>query len=352
MTALAAGEEPSRHDRVRLAARDGLTHLGLRAWGPLVRLGTAVDRTSRQVVKARVRATSGWSWVAVKVVLEPGQATKAAFAWEHQVARNLHALAAGLVRDGDLPHNPIMPVLHDKPVDLGNALVAVARFVPGTGSAVTAERWGETVGLLHVLGVMPAALRLLTTHPATNALSGLTAAPFLHALNRPDHPFRNQQDLITEFVHTLKDRVLHAVRLDPDPLMIHRDLHALNCIDTREGGVVIDWQEAGWGNRSDDFAWMYLAVNRFGAPARILEIAKRAYARATRGACPTDEQIEASGQVRELLCLGFSLQNAYRSPQHLQECLTELSILTDPRASTDPWRMLFNPAIFMPGVVA
>jgi hypothetical protein len=134
-------------------------------------------------------------------------------------------------------------------------------------------------------------------------------------------------------------------------LLAHRDFHALNCIPTDNGGMAIDWQEAGWGNRADDFAWTHLFVERCGGNEKIMKTAKNAYARVTQRACPSDEQIRASGQVRELLCLGFSLQNAYRSPRHLDECRIELPILRDQNARTAQWQMLFNPALFEPGLV-
>jgi hypothetical protein len=285
------------------------------------------------------------------VVLDPNASVARSFAWEHQVARTLGDLAERMVGDGHLPANPIVRVLHETPIDLGDALASVSRFVPGTGAPLTARRWAETLALLHRIGSTPTALDLLRTHPATNALAGLNAETFLDALDRPDHPFRNCEHLVLELAHALQERTMHALDLDPTPLLAHRDLHPLNCINTIDGVVVIDWQEAGWGNRSDDFAWTHLQVTRYAASPKIMDEAKRAYRHATGGTCPTDEQIEASGQVRELLCLGYSIQNAHRSPEHLAQALAELPILADPNARTQPWRALFNPAIFTPGLL-
>lgn len=338
-------------DRVTEGVIVALDVLGMHLLSPLENLETATNRVSRRVVRAMVATTFGRDNVAIKVVLDPSEATAALFAWEHRVTRVLGAIADGLVRDREIPRNPVVQALHDEPIDLGDAIVAVARFVPGSGSPLTAQRWGETLGLLHIIGSTDPALELLKSRPVTNALSGLTAEAFLAALDRPGHPFRNNEELVTAFAHTLRERTMYALQLDPEPILAHRDLHPLNCINAPEGGVAIDWQEAGWGNRSDDFSWIHVLVNRFGGSRKLLEDAKRAYDHVAQGLCPSDEQIEASGQQRELLCLGFSIQNAHRSPQHLAEAIAELPILKNRNARTGKWQTLFNPAIFEPGLV-
>ncbi len=149
-------------------------------------------------------------------------------------------------------------------------------------------------------------------------------------------------------MRALRSRARLALDLDPVPLLVHRDLHALNCLPTDEGPVVIDWQDAGWGSRSDDFAWTYLLEHRLQHPPAILDTALRAYADIT-GRHPTRAQITASGQVRELLCLAYSIQNADRSLRHRQESRRELPILADPTAATPRWQLLFNPALADPG---
>ncbi|MCE0540728.1 aminoglycoside phosphotransferase family protein [Kineosporia rhizophila] len=204
---------------------------------------------------------------------------------------------------------------------------------------------------MHTLGSTPRALALLREHRATNLLFGLRAQALLEALSRPGHPFHAQRGLGLRFAQVLQERAGRALALDPHPLLVHRDFHPLNCINAPGGPVAIDFQDAGWGNRSDDFAWLHLAVRRFQGPPALLEHARRAYASATGGACPSLEQIEASGQVLEMLFLGFSLMNADRGPAYLNECLTELPILNDPRAVTRPWQMLNNPTILTPGLV-
>lgn len=342
---------PSALPRARAGAQLALTALGLRSEGPFDPLPSGEGRPGRQAVRATVATAHGRAEVAIKVVLDPSASAARSFAWEHQVARMMGGVAERMVRDGDLLTNPIVRVLHDEPIDLGDALAAVSRFAPSTGAPLTARRWAETLALLHCIGSTPTAVDLLRTHPVTNALAGLNAETFLNALDLPGHPFRNRRSLVLELAYALKERTLYALDLDPTPLLVHRDLHPRNCINTIEGVVVIDWQEAGWGNRSDDFAWTYLLVNRYAGSPKIMDEAKRAYRNATGGTCPTDEQIKASGQVRELLCLGYSIQNAHRSPEHLAEALVELPILADPNARTRPWRALFNPAIFTPGLL-
>jgi hypothetical protein len=297
-------------------------------------------------------AGRGASWdVAVKVLLHPDDVAREAFTWEHTVARELHQIAARRHEGRGAPRNPVVRMLHPVPIDLGDACVAVSQFVTGTGDPLRADSWARTLGLLHQIGCTPAALALLNEHRATNVLFGLRADSMLEALQRPGHPFRDDATLVQEFARTLRERAMRAISLDPEPLLAHRDFHPLNCINSPSGPVAIDWQDAGWGNRSDDFAWLHLGVRRFGLPGEALRIARKAYAASTGGICPSPEQIEASGQVLELLCLGFSIMNAHQSPQYLQECLTELPILADPNAATRPWQMLNNPAIFTPGLV-
>jgi hypothetical protein len=339
-------------DRARNVAQRALRVLGVPPEAPPVHLPTAIDRPTRQVLRAGVATGFGSRDVVVRVVLDPDHEAADSFGWEHRVARVLGDVADGLVRDGTIGWNPVVPVLHAEPVDLGDALATVCRFVPGSRAPLTAARWGQTLAVLHTIGSTRPALGLLRTRPVTNVLAGLSADGLLAALERPGHPFRHDTWLAVEFARALRERALRAVQLDPVPLLAHRDLHALNCVNALTGPLAIDWQESGWGSRSDDFAWLHLQVTRFAGPTGILQNARRAYARAGGGTCPTAEQIEAAGQVRELLCLGFSIQNADRSPMHLRECLTELPVLTDPGARTATWRLLFNPAVFRPGLVA
>jgi Ser/Thr protein kinase RdoA (MazF antagonist) len=147
-------------------------------------------------------------------------------------------------------------------------------------------------------------------------------------------------------VEALRERVIRAVDADPVPLLVHRDLHPLNIVAGPHGPVALDWAEAGWGNRSDDFAWLHVAVTRFGAPLSVLEEARAGYEDVAPGRCPSIEQIRAAGRVRELICLAFSIQNAALSPDHRHEAQIELPILDDPDATTPPWTPLFNRAAF------
>ncbi|GAB3259926.1 phosphotransferase [Kineosporia babensis] len=289
--------------------------------------------------------------MAVKVLLDPDDAAKEAFAWEHSVARHLHQIAGSHPEVHAGRRNPVVQMLHAEPIDLGDACVAVSLFVDASGDPLTVASWAQTLGILHQIGCMPEALDLLEDHRATNVLFGLRADSMLEALNRPGHPFHDDAGLVREFALTLRERTMRAIRVDPQPLLVHRDFHPLNCINASGGPVAIDWQDASWGNRSDDFAWLHLAVRRFDRPVLMLRIAQHAYTAATDGICPSQEQIEASGQVLELLCLGFSIMNADQGPEYLQECLTELPILSEANAVTGPWRMLNNPAIFAPGLV-
>lgn len=349
--------------RLADSAGAALKCLGMSPVRPLVSLATAPGRPQRQAVRATVHSRhhlghlcgrhsgEGLLDVAVRVLFDPDAAAAERFAWEHRVGRVLGGIASGLVRRGVIHRNPLPGVLHPAPIAAGEALVSVSRFVPESPAPVTAGVWGETLGLLHVIGSTPEAMDLLATRPVANTLAGLDADKFLQALDRPGHPLRKRTDLVLSFARVLRERALRAVRLDPEPVLAHRDLHALNCVNAPGGGVAIDWQEAGWGSRSDDFAWTHVLVSRFGGSRRILDAARRAYARASHGRCPTDEQITAAGQVRELLCLGFSIQNAYISPDHLAEFLVELPVLDDPDARTGTWRALFNPAIVDPGLV-
>jgi hypothetical protein len=319
--------------------------------GP-VRLPTTVGRSWRQAVRVTVCVRRRVRDVAVRVVLDPTTEQAAAMAWEHRVHREFGDMAAHLTRRGTIRRNPVVGVLHRDPVTVPGAIVTVSRYVEQAVDGITAQRWGETLALLHVLGSTPRAQRLMQVRPVTNTLVGLTADALLAAIRRPGHPLHGRPEVVALFAHALRERALHAVRLDPNPVLAHRDLHALNCVNGPTGGMAIDWQETAWGNRSADFAWLHLQVRRYGGSPALLETARDAYARVAPRSCPTPEQITAAGQVRELVFLGFSILNADRGPEHRDELLVELPILHDPDAATGRWRMLFNPAVFQPGLVA
>jgi len=342
--------------RIHAAARAALAELGLRVVGDLHSLPTAWDRPLRQVVQARVvPALSGATAlrpteVAVKVLLEPTGAQIAAFAQEHDLPRVLGRIADDLVARGEISHNPVIRSLHARPIHLPGARAAVTDFVR-SGGPLDAGTWGQAVGLLHRIGSAPAARRRLRAVTATNTLAGLRAPDLVAAFARPGHPFHGRTDLALHFARTLHERARRALELDPVPLLAHRDLHALNCLSTRSGPMVLDWQEAGWGSRSDDWAWLYLTVSRLGGSPRLLHEARAGYRAAGNEICPSDEQIAAAGHVRELICLGFSLQKAGCSPRHRREALNQLPVLRDPQAPTRRWRLLHNPAIASPGIV-
>lgn len=337
--------------RVGGSAVKALGLLGLQPSSRLVKLPTAPDRPHRQAVRVTTTAQGGVRDVTIRIVLDPTKSTAAGFAWEQRVQRIFGEVAEELILSGVIKRNPIAPVLHDNLLAVPGALVTVSSFVPASAAPLTADRWGETLALLHLIGATLQARELMTGRPAANTLTGLHAGMFALAVQRPDHPLRGQTDLVLSFARTMRERAMHALLLDPEPVLAHRDLHALNCISTPDGGMAIDWQEASWGNRSGDFAWVYLQVKRFGGSPRLLESARRAYSRVSHD-CPTNEQIAASGHVRELVLLGYSMQNAYKSLAHLREYLVELPVLRDAEAITAPWQLLFNPAVFEPGLVA
>lgn len=335
--------------RAQIVARRALHDLGLRTTGALVELPTAPARGHRRVLRCVVGGSTQRQ-VTIRVALNPNPVTAASFAWEHQVMRTMWEAAADLVGSGAITFNPVTPVLHLAPIQVGADLATISQFVPGTGEPITADQWGELLATLHMIGSTAPVLELLKTRPATNILAGLDADTFLRALAQPGHPFQGKDDLVLEFVRTLEQRALYALSLDPEPLLGHRDLHALNCVPTRQGAVAIDWQETGWASRADDFAWVHLQVARYSGHPQILADARRAYTRIA-GFCPTVSQVEAAGHVRQMLCLGYSIQNAQRSPAHFAEALVELPILWDPQARTRPWQALFNPGLFRPGLV-
>jgi hypothetical protein len=319
---------------------------------PLVSLPTPALRPSRQVVHARVGGAARWREVAVRLAIRPDAAAADELCWEHRVGQVFAGVAERLHRDGVIVRNPVVGPIPDAPIRVGADLATVWQFVPASAGPLTAAGWGETLGLLHVIGSSPEAFALLAERRRPNVLAGLDADVLLARLADPAHPFHGRRRLVQRWARTLRARAAESLRLDPQLLLVHRDLHPLNCVPTSTRGVIaIDWQDAGWGSRSDDFAWLHLLVRRFGGNPRILATARQAYADVT-GTSPTPEQIAAAGHVRELVFLGYSILNAYRSPVYLAECLTELPVLAGPHVRTGPWRLLFNPDALAPGLVA
>jgi hypothetical protein len=295
--------------------------------------------------------------VVLKLVLDPSPDEARCLVWEHRVTRAVHGIGEALRAAGRIGHNPVPHVPHEAPDRLLGlsrgrardgrpswALVSAREYVPLAG-VMTAREWGRLTGLLHVVGSAPAALDLVAAQP-TGVLFGLDAEAFLRAVAAPGHPYHARGDILLALARTLRRRAERAVDADPLPLLVHRDLHPLNIVAGPAGPVAVDWAQAGWGTRSDDFAWLHVAVTRFGAPRRVLDEVRAGYEETGPGPCPTPEQITAAGQVRELICLAFSILRAGTSPAHLREARVELPILDDPDALTPRWTPLFNPALF------
>lgn len=333
-----------------------LSGIGLGRCGPVSMLPTGPGRLRRAVLRVPVRRTDGKRFtVVLKQVCACRDEEVNALIWEHQVGRDLHAIGETLRVGGAIGHNPVPALLHERPLTVPTgsraarvggyrSLVSVRMFIEAT-SVLTPRTWGQLIGLLHVVGSHPAALRLLGSRPA-NVLFGLDAEHLLRTVGLPAHPFHGDTRLLQRVAATLRERAAHALTVDAVPLVVHRDLHPLNLVVGRDGPVAIDWAEAGWGTRSDDFAWLYMAVARLGAPRAVLAEARAGYEDVVPGRCPSAEQIRAAGQVRELICLAFSIQNAGLSAAHRHEAQLELAILDDPDAATALWTPLFNQAAF------
>jgi hypothetical protein len=348
MTAASAATERMVHE--------ALAVLRLRRRGPITVLPTGPGRLRRSVLHVPVGNDGGQRFaVVVKHVPSPQPAETHALSWEHQVTRELHDLAETLRSGGAIRHNPLPLVLHEHPLtvrartrvaaaDPDLWVVSIRTYVEAT-SVMTPRAWGQLIGLLHVIGSTPQALTLLRSRP-TSGLFGLDAEHLLRAVRTPGHPHQSDRQLLHRVASVLRQRVAHAIELDPVPLLVHRDLHPLNIVIGTEGPVAIDWAQAGWGNRSDDFAWLHLAITRLGAPPSVLEQARAGYEDIAPGTGPSIEQIRAAGQVRELICLAFSIQNAGHSPAHQRETQIELPILDNPDAVAPSWTPLFNRAAF------
>lgn len=339
-----------------LIVDQALGRIGLRQRGPIRALPGGPGQRRRTVLRVPViRADGHHSAVVLKHVPTTRREEIDSLRWEHQVGRHLHQIADTLHAQGAIDHNPVPAVLHERPLSVQvnrvgpwagtrRLLVSIREFVD-VEATMTPRQWGHLIGLLHVVGSSPEALGLLPDRPS-NVLFGLDAEHLLRVVGSPGHPYRHETAVLQRVAAALRERVARAIDADPVPLLVHRDLHPLNIVVGRGGPMAIDWGEAGWGSRSDDFAWLHVAVTRFGAPRSVLEDARAGYEDAAPGRCPSIEAIRAVGQVRELICLAFSIQNAGLSPVHLREAQTELPILDDPDADTPPWTPLFNQAAF------
>jgi len=335
-----------------------LACVGLRRCGPISALPAGPGRLRRTVLRVPVRYADGrQTEVVLKQVAAPRAEEAHILSWEHRVGRELHEIAESLRARGAIRHNPMPAVLHERLLDVhlrpgavgrgsapSRSQVSIRHYV-SAASAMTPRQWGQLIGVLHVVGCAPAALRLRPSRPS-NMLFGLNAEHLLRVVRSPDHPYQCETRVLQRLARALRERVTRAMDADAVPLLVHRDLHPLNIVAGREGPVALDWAEAGWGSRSDDFAWLHVAVTRFGAPRSVLDDVRAGYEDIAPGRCPSREQIRAAGQVRELICLAFSIQNAGLSPAHLREARVEIPILNDPDAVTPPWTPLFNRAAF------
>ncbi|GAB3282159.1 phosphotransferase family protein [Kineosporia babensis] len=324
--------------------------LGLRPRGAGRILPTGPGHRHRTVLSAPVFETDGRPGeIVLKFCLSPTPAEEANLRWEHQVTVALHGIADVCLARDAISYNPIPETLLDVPLEFPlngeSVVVSVRRFVPDVFEPLTARSLGQLIGTLHHIGSSEAALALLDGRPATS-LGGLDAALLARALASPTHPFHARPAVVAALIKALQDRVTGALEADPRPLLVHRDLHPLNCVAGPRGAVALDWAEAGWGSRSDDFSWLQVAVARYGASPHAIHEARTGYEEVCPGKTPSPEQICAVGRAREVVCLAFSIMHAGRGPSHLLEALRELPILDDPEAMTEQWEALFNPGIF------
>jgi hypothetical protein len=364
---MTAADDPAGRPKRNPAETDHLTdrvvavaleRAGLRRTGPIRVLPTGPGRVQRRALRVPVTNAAGQACaVVVKFVAADEPEGAAALEWEHHVARDLYLIAETLRSACLIGHTPLpaavalehlvsIPGPHSPGSDTvaGPWLVSIRAYVDAVAQ-LTPRSWGQLIGLLHLVGATAAAGRLLLARP-TNVLVGLDAEHLSRVVASPGHPYRNDPGVLQRVAVALQECVVRALDADPVPLLVHRDLHPLNIAVGAHGPVAFDWAEAGWGNRSDDFAWMHVAVTRFGAPPCVLEEARAGYEDIAPGQCPSREQIRAAGQVRELLCLAFTIQNAHLSPAHRREARVEMPILADPGAVTEGWTALFNPAAF------
>jgi hypothetical protein len=346
-----SGCAPEHRRRAERAAFAALDRLGLRARGGLEPLATPPSRWRRQVLRVRVGASRlGVSQVVARVLLDPTPQELAGFAREQHTVWVLHQAARAMEEAGRIGWTPVQPAIHARPVRLPGAAVAVYGHVPAWPGPVDAERFGAMLATLHEVTSSARAAEVMRAWPRVGLFAGLRAGDVAAAFARAGHPLAGRVDVAGAFVAAVRERVVRALELDPRPVLAHRDLHVLNCVNTEDGPVSVDWQEAGWGSRSDDFAWLYLQVRRFGGDPVLLEQALDGYRRAAGDHwCPSLEQVSAAAAVRELVFLGFSLAKADLDEEHRVEALRELPALTDPRVPGQPWRLLFNPAVFDPG---
>lgn len=330
-----------------------LRSLGLRGLGPIRRLPTGPGHRRRTVLRVSVPAET-FAGVVLKYAIDPTEDEARSLFWEHGVTHTLHTIASldkTSALGSPLPV-PLAPQALDRRIEVPSVrekpfrvVVSARRYVEPGPDPLTARGIGQLIARLHLLGAHPAALNLLPTRPTTT-LGGLDAELFARTVTTPGHPFRTQRAVFAALFSSLRRRVNQALELDQRPLLTHRDLHPLNCVPTAGGPVALDWAEAGWGTRAEDFAWLHLAVSRYGAPRRVLVEALAGYEEVLPRRTPTWEQVKAVGQVRELVCLAFSIMNAGLDPAHLREAHVELPILNDPDALTPRWTALFNPGIF------
>ncbi len=330
-----------------------LRSLGLRGAGRIRRLPTGPGHRRRAVLRVPI-AAEAFAGVVLKYAVDPTEDEAQSLFWEHGVGHTLYAIAALDRRStvGSPLPTPLSMQALDRWLEVPSVrkspfrvVVSVRQYVEPGPDPLNARAIGQLIARLHLLGAHPAALNLLPTRPA-NSLAGLDAEVFARTVATPGHPFRAQRTVFTTLFTALRHRMARARALDPRPLLIHRDLHPLNCVSSAAGPVALDWAEAGWGTRAEDFAWLHLAVTRYGAPRRVLLEALAGYEEILPRMTPTWEQVKAAGQVRELVCLAFSIMNAGHSPAHLREAHIELPILLDPDALTPQWTALFNPGIF------
>lgn len=309
-------------------------------------LATGQHSSDRLALRVRASGQNGPMDVVVKLIRNPTESHRRDFLWEHEVASTLGRISEIRRTAPDIHAMPVLPLLHSHALETPHGLASISRYVDHLESPVTAFEWGRTLGRLHDLGSDSIALELLSARKQTNTLMGLSAASMIDIIQgQPEHPFHNEAALLTRFARELQKQGRLALALDPEPILAHRDLHPLNVLNTKHGGVAIDFQDASWGSRSDDWAWLGLLVKRFNKDPRMIDEARRGYNIETDGQAPTDTQIDAATRLRELVFIGYSIQHAWKSPRHHEEALLELRALDETSASQRPWQLFVNPPV-------
>jgi hypothetical protein len=202
-----------------------------------------------------------------------------------------------------------------QPITLGGGAVVLWQRVESVG-APDPETVGRAIKRIHdsapgkPAADFPRIDPLTRTRASLAKVSAWTGTPEWNALDR-----------LTEECEASWASLVAA-----DPLgqvLVHGDVHLDNALQTSEGSIMVDLEDAGLGPASWDFVPLAVGVRRYGLATAVYESFISGY-----GASPTlGEGLDTLCTIYELLVTSWAMECSHNSPEMATEAALRVATL-------------------------